>query len=75
MILAMMVLDLVLLVCVIFRICSGNTVGRISGVGYGIFVLTGIDSIGGDVPLVVFVPRGVESKVGQIIGSFWRPKY
>ena len=49
-----------------------------------IFVLTGIDSIGDVVPLFVFVPIGVESKGGRLIGveskcgqlieSFWRPK-
>ena len=34
---------------------SGNSVVRVIGVGSGIFVPTGIDSIGDVVPLVVFV--------------------
>ena len=52
-----------------------ESVGGVSGVGFGVFVLTGIKSIGDVVLLVVFVPRGVESKRGRLIGSFWRPKY
>ena len=47
-----------------FPFCSGNYVGRFSGVGSGVFVPTGIDSIGDIVLLIVFVPIGVESKVG-----------
>ena len=35
----------------------GKSVGRVCGVGSVIFVLTGIDSIGDVVPLVVFVPK------------------
>ena len=58
-----------------FPFCSGNSVGCVSGVDYGVFVMTGVESIGGVVPLVVFVPRGVKSNVGRLIGSFWRPKY
>ena len=46
-----------------FPFCSGNYVGRVIRVGYGVFVPTGIKSIGDVVMLVVFVPRGVESKV------------
>ena len=42
--------------------CVYNSIGRVCGVGSGIFVLTGIKSIGGVIPLVVFVPKGVESK-------------
>ena len=41
-----------------------NFVGRVRGVGSGVFLMTGIDSIGEVVPLVVFVPIGVESKCG-----------
>ena len=52
----------------------GKSVDRVSDVGFGNFFPTGIDSIGDVVPFVVFIPRGVESKVGQLIGSFWRPK-
>ena len=53
----------------------GGSVGSTSGIGFGDFVLTGIESIGDVVLLVVFVPRGVKYKVGQPIGIFWRPKY
>ena len=48
-------------------------VGRVKGIGSGVFVPTGIESIG-DVPLAVFAPKGVESKGGGLIESFWRPK-
>ena len=61
-----------------FPFCSGKSIGsvgksigRVSGVGSGLFVLTGIESIGDVFPLVVFVPRGVESKGGQLIEIFW----
>ena len=40
----------------------GDSVGRVRGVGYGVFVLVGIKSIGDVVPLVLFVPIAVESK-------------
>ena len=49
---------------------SSNSVGRVSGGGSGVFVPTGIESIGDIFLLVVFVPRGVESKDGRLIGSF-----
>ena len=46
-------------------ICSvGKPVGGVSGVGYGVFVPTGIESIGDVVMLVLFVPRLFESKGG-----------
>ena len=51
-----------------------KSVGCVIGVGSGIFVLTGIKSIGDVVPLVVFVPKVVESKGGRLIEIFWRPK-
>ena len=57
-----------------FPFCSGNSSGSFSGVGSGVFVLTGIDSIDDVVLLVVFVPRGAESKVVRLIELFWRPK-
>ena len=54
-----------------FPFCSGKyvgsvgkSVGGVSGVGSGVFVPTGIESIDDVVMLVVFVPRGVESKGG-----------
>ena len=53
---------------------SGQSVGSAGDVGFGNFVPTGIKSLGDVVPLVVFVPRGVESKCGRLIGSFWRQK-
>ena len=52
----------------------GESVGSLSGIGSGNFAPTGIKSLGDVVPLVVFVPRGVESKGDQLIESFWRPK-
>ena len=51
-----------------------DSVGIVRVVGSGIFVLMGIESIGGIVPLVVFISIGVESKGGQLIQIFWRPK-
>ena len=59
-----------------------KSAGSVSGIGSGNFVPTGIESIGDVVllfvprlvPLFVFVPRGVESKAGQLIEIFWRPK-
>ena len=45
----------------------GKYVGHVCGVGSGIFVLTGIESIGDVVPLVVFVLKGFESKGGRLI--------
>ena len=49
-------------------------VGLVPGVGSGIFVPMGIQSIGDIVPFVVFMPIGVESKGGRLIQIFWRPK-
>ena len=40
-----------------FQFCSGNSVGYVNGVGSGVFLKTGIESIGGVVTLVMFVPR------------------
>ena len=42
----------------------GKSIGRVSGVGCVVFVLTRIESIGDVVLLVVFVPKVVESKSG-----------
>ena len=47
-----------------FPFFPGNYVGLVCGVGSGVFVPTRIESIGDVFPLVVFVPRRVESKVG-----------
>ena len=65
-----------------FPFCSGKSigsvgksVGRVCGMGSGVFVLTGIKSISDIVPLVVLVTKGVKSKGGQLIELFWRPKY
>ena len=48
--------------------------GSAIGVGFGEFVPTRIESMGDVFLLVVFVLIGSEFKVGQLIGSFWRPK-
>ena len=52
----------------------GDSFGRVCGVGSGFFVLMGIKSIGDVVPLVVYVPIGVESKGVRLIEIFWRLK-
>ena len=41
-----------------------SAVGSVSCVGYEVFVLTGIESIGYIVPLVMSLPKGVNSKGG-----------
>ena len=58
-----------------FPFFSVNSVGCVSGVGSGVFVPTGIKSIGDVVQLFVFVIRGVESKFGRLIEIFSRSKY
>ena len=58
-----------------FPFCSSNYVGCVSGVVSWVFVPTGIESIGDVVPLVVFVPIGVDSKIGRFIEIFSRLKY
>ena len=52
----------------------GESVGHISGVECGVFVLIGTDSIIDVVMLVVVVTKGVESKCGELIEIFWRPE-
>ena len=48
----------------------GESIGRVSGVGSGIFFLTGIDSISDIFLLVVFVPKGFKSKCGRLVEIF-----
>ena len=57
-----------------FPFFSGKSVGSVdksfggvSGVGSGVLVLTGIESIDDVVPLFVFVPKGFESKGSRLI--------
>ena len=45
----------------------GKSVGSADDVDLGNFVPTGIESLGDVVPLVMFVPRGVEYKGGRLI--------
>ena len=52
-----------------------ESIGCVSGVGSDTFVPKGIKSIVGAVPLVVFVPKGIYSKGGQLIEIFWPTKY
>ena len=52
-----------------------GSVGGVSGVGSGVCVPTGIESIGDVVPLFVFVPKVFESKSGRLIEIFCRQKY
>ena len=47
-----------------FPFCSGDSIFCVSVMGSGVFVQTGIKSISDVVPVVVFVPKGVTSKVG-----------
>ena len=54
--------------------CIDHSVGRVCAVGSGVIVLTGIESFGDVVPLVMFVQIGVESKGSRLIEIFWRPK-
>ena len=42
--------------------------------GSGVFFPIGTDSIGVVVVLVVFITIVVESKGGQLVEIFWRPK-
>ena len=58
-----------------FPFCSYNSVDCASDVGSGVFVSTGIESIGDVVPIAVFLPRRVGSKCGQLVGLFRRPNY
>ena len=58
-----------------YVVSAGESVGILIGVGFGDFIPNVIESLGDVFLLVVFVPRGVESKGGQLIESFWRPKY
>ena len=58
-----------------YVVSVGESVGCVRGVGSGFFFLTGIESIGDVVPLVVFVPRGVKSKGGRLVEFFWCSKY
>ena len=51
-----------------------DSVGCVRGVGSGVFVPSGIESIGDVTPLVVLLPKGVESKFSQLIEIFWRLK-
>ena len=52
----------------------GNSVVRVSGVGYGVFITIFIDSISDIFLSVVFVPKGVESKGSRLIEILCRPK-
>ena len=52
----------------------GGSVSGVSGVGSGVCVPTGIESIGDVVPLFVFVPKVFESKSGRLIEIFCRQK-
>ena len=77
----MMALDPGPLVRVLFRSFSdeslgsdGKSVGRVCGVGSGVFVLKVIESIGDVGMLVVLLPKGVESKGGRLVELFCNSK-
>ena len=58
-----------------FSLRFDDYVGSVSGLGSGIFVPTGFDSKCYIFEFVVFVPIGVESKVGRLIEMFWCSNY
>ena len=58
-----------------FPFCSGDYVGHFSGVGSGVFFMTEIESIGDVVLLVMLVPKGFDSKIGQLVEILSRSKY
>ena len=51
-----------------------NSVVSVCVVVSGIFFPTGIRLIGDVVPLVMFVPIGIESNGGQLIEIFWHTR-
>ena len=51
-----------------------NSVGHFCDVGSDVFVPIGIESTSDVVPLVVFIPKVVDSKSGRLVELFWRPK-
>ena len=53
-----------------FPFCFYDSVGHVSGLGYGGFVPIGVKSKCDVVRFFVFVPIGVESKCGKLIGMF-----
>ena len=53
---------------------TGESIAHVRGVGSRFFPPTVNESIGDVVPLVVFVPIGVEYKGGQLIEIFFRSK-
>ena len=57
-----------------FPFFSGNFVGCVSSVGFGVFVLIGIESIDDIVPSFVLKTLGVYSKVGRLIEIFFESK-
>ena len=56
----------------LFSLRFDNSIGRVSGLGSGVFIQTGVESKCDIFVFFVFVPMGVESKGGQLIEMFWR---
>ena len=54
-----------------FALRFDDFVGCVSGLGYGIFVPTGVKSKCGILDFGLFVPKGVKSKGSQLIEMFW----
>ena len=52
-----------------FPLRFDDSVGRVSGLGSGVFSPTGVDSKCDIFSFVVSVPKGVESKGGRLIGK------
>ena len=55
-----------------FSLRFDDSVGSVCGLGFGVFVPTGVKSKCDIFAFVVFVPIGVEPKGGQLIEMFWR---
>ena len=49
-----------------------DSIGRVSGLGSGLLISTGVKYKCDVFVFVVFVPIGVESKGGQLVKKFWR---
>ena len=54
-----------------FPVCFDDCVGRVSGVGHGIFIPIEVKSNCDIFSFAVFVPIGVDSKGGRLIKIFW----
>ena len=56
----------------LFSLRFDNSIGRVSGLGSGVFIPTGVESKCDIFVFVMFVPIRVESKGGRLVETFWR---